>query len=548
MKNKLTFLILLAILILAFCLRYIDPIKRADLPPDAGSYSISAYNLYKYHTYSYKLMGQFYPPIYPIGYPLLIIPFYMIFGSQPYNAVYCSLFFSLLSIILIYLIGKRVANRPTGVVAALFFTLCPAYIMMGKIISSASLSTFLYLFVFWLFLKAIAPEQKRNVSLLLLMGLIIGYCVSVRYSNMLIYPAIIVSLIYARNFKFKLSFREGFIISIGVIIALIPLLLYNLHAYGSPFTTGYEYWHMGNEFSFKKFALPHDEGGVSKKGYFILYINALLGVAKHKYFYPLTMLPLILIGGLSIVLKNKKVISSSKILLMFTVAITSFHLIFYSSYHVQRHRYFLAIVPFLLLVGAYSIGSNVPWQKFKWLSKRTLLSGVSCMLALLVIGQWVTYPYVAKVVVKNGQYKMIKEAEKYLENNAVIISNLPPVVAEHYFTENSKRTFINGDTVYRGRWTVIVWAAKKHFKPAVYKSNSAASCKRYSYLFRNNKNVNPLTLNFIYFELRKGRPVYLLDSPTSFKRKEFFTLLRKYFIAKKHKENPQLYRLYIKHW
>jgi len=524
-----------------------EPIKRADLPPDEDAYSLSSYNLYKYHTYSHKLLGNFYPPVIPFGYPLMIIPFYMIFGLQPYNAVYCSLFFSLLSIVFIYLIGKRVANRPTGVVAALFLTLCPLHIIYGKKIMSESLSTFLYLFVFWLFLKAIEHEQKRNVSLLLFMGLIIGFSVSVRYANMLIYPAIIVSLIYARNFKFKLSIKEGVIVSIGVLIALIPIFIYNYHAYGNPFSTGYIYWRPWMKFNFlyslKYFAQSLPSG---QKGNFIFYLNAFLGIGIRKYFYPLTILPLTLIGGFSIVLKNRKVISTSKILLMFTVAITSFHLIFYSFYRFQAFRFFLETIPFLFLIAAYSIGSNVPWHKFKWFSKRTLLSGVSCILALVAIGQMVNYLDIANVLVQNRQYKIVKEADKYLEKNAIIISHLKDIVAEHYFTENSNRIYILADIFPYNR-NVIHLITDYHKKP-VLRSDNIASCKRHSYLFRNNKNVNPLTLNFIYFELRRGRPVYFLDSPRNFKRKEFFTLLKEYFIAKKHKENPQLYRLYIKHW
>jgi len=548
MKNRLIFLILIAILTLAFYLRYIDPIKRADLPSiDAHLYSISAYNLYKYHAYSYKLMGQFYPPIHPFGYPLMIIPFYMIFGSQPYNAVYCSLFFSLLSIVFIYLIGKKVANKLTGIVAALFLTLCPLHIIYGKKIMAESLSTFLYLFVFWLFLKAIEPEQKRNVSLLLLMGLIIGFGLSVRYANLLIYPVIFVSLLYARNRNFKLSVREGAIVSLGVIIALIPLLLYNLHAYGSPLTNGYEYWNMKGDFSLKSFAYPSDKAGIAKQGNFIAYLSALLGIDKH--FYPLAMFPLILIGGFSIVLKNKKVISTSKILLMFTMAITAFQLLFYSLYRFQRYRFFLEIVPFLLLVGAYSVVGNVPWHKFKWLSKRTLLSGVSCMLALVVMGQWGGQLYGAKApALQNRGYGIIKEAYKYLENDAVVISHLDYFFAEHYLTANSERIFINADALHRGGWTHIAWLERTRPEPLVHQSTNITRFKRYYYLFRNNKNVNPVTLNFIYTELRRGRPVYFLNSPRNYQPKRFFRQLGGFFIVKKHKENPQLYKLYIKHW
>jgi len=310
MENKLTFFILIAILILAFCLRYVDPSSRADLQPffDASVYPLSAYNLFQHHIYGVKFLGQYYLPQYPFGYPLLIIPFYIIFGSQPYNAVYCSLFFSLLSIVFAYLIGKELGNRFTGLMAALFVALCPKHIELSKYILTETSSVFFTLLICWLLLKVIYLDSKKQRLLLLFLGLVTGFSVLVHLTNCLLIPPILISLLLLGRKSNPWSIlKKETIILLGIILALIPLFLYQFHTFGSPLRTGYqmtapEFYGKFKCFSFKFFAHPYYHPGW-ERGNSPVYLFALTGLEKP--FYPVSVIPLIL-GGVLFILSERR--------------------------------------------------------------------------------------------------------------------------------------------------------------------------------------------------------------------------------------------------
>ncbi|NVM56470.1 MAG: glycosyltransferase family 39 protein, partial [Candidatus Helarchaeota archaeon] len=243
LKKYIHLVLLVCILILAFKIRYSEPSFSADLtPPDSSHYTLSAYNLYHHHIYGIKFYGQYYPAKYPYGYPLLIIPFYVIYGSQPYNAVYCSLFFSLLSIVFAYLIGKQLGNRFTGLVAALFVALCPNHAGFSKYIMSETSSTFLVLFVCWLLLKVKEVDSAKQRILLLVLGIVSGFSVSVHMTNFLFIPPVLISFLLVRKSNPRSIFKRETIILFGIILALLPLLLYQYYTFGSPLSTGYKIW------------------------------------------------------------------------------------------------------------------------------------------------------------------------------------------------------------------------------------------------------------------------------------------------------------------
>ena len=549
LKKYIYLLLLLGILILAFRIRYIDSIYLADLKPwpDSFEYSLGAYNLNHHHIYGIKYAGQYYPAMYPYGYPLLIIPFYIIFGTQPYNAVYSSLFFSLLCIVFAYLIGKELMNRFTGLAAALFVTFLPSHIYFSKLIMSESLSAFLALFICWLLLKVKELDSGKKKLLLLVLGMVTGFSVSVHLTNCLLIPPVLIALLLGRKSKLSSLFKEEGIVLFGIILALIPLFLYQSHTFGSPLRTGYQVWfpeyfeEKSEVFSFDFFAKPH---GPYKRGNFMAFIFALTGLEKPVY--PASMVPLFLVAFLFIISKrrahNKQLIfltfSSIFVFLLFT---------FFSFYVAQgggdHHRYLLRAFPLLMVLAAYGATFLIDKGIFKSLAKESIFSLTMLCLLLVTIIQMGIWSYSQPKLphrIDNRQYKIIRDISGHIRNNAVIISQLDPIISEYYFKEHTedKITYIALSTTL-----FLAKMAMGYIKPLRYDRS-----KKYSFLFRLRGALNPRTYNFIRRCLKKGMPVYFVDLPDDPSSKKLFPFIERYFSLIRQEGDKRLLRLYLKDW
>ncbi|TKJ32099.1 hypothetical protein CEE39_06240 [bacterium (candidate division B38) B3_B38] len=545
LKKYIHLLLLLCILIFSFKIRYIEPTSLADLKPysDAFQYSLSANNLYHHHIYGLKIFGQFYSPKYPYGYPLLIIPFYAIFGSQPYNAVYCSLFFSLLSIVFAYLIGKELGNRFTGLIAALFVSLCPTHISFSKFVMTETSSTFLAIFICWLLLKATHLNlRKQNFLLLLFLGLITGFSVSVHLTNFLFIPPVLISLLLGGKSNPSLIVKKETIVFLGIILALIPLLLYQYYTFGSPLRTGYEVWNPElygkfKSFSFKFVTHPHHD---YKRGNFIAFLFTYTGLENP--FYPACMVPLI-IGGFLFILSQRRAHNKQMIFLTFSSLVVFLQFVFFSFYAWQGGRHLLQGIPLLMILAAYGITFSFDRGIFKSLTKQALFSIIALILFLMTIIQMALWcnsmPKSSRWIV-NRQYEIIQNINRHIPHNAVIISQFTHVIAEHYFTEHrgDKRVYISLSSTKFLTEKVI-----DHIKLIRYDR-----AKRYSFLFRPGGALNPRTYNFIRRSLKKGVPVYLVHLPGNPLSKNLLPFIKRYFSLIEQEGDSRLFRLYLKDW
>jgi len=542
-------LLLLCILILSFRTRYVDPSSLADLEPfDASAYSLSAYNLYRHHIYGVKLGGQYYPPQYPFGYPLLIIPFYIIFGSQPYNAVYCSLFFSLLSIVFAYLIGKKLGNRFTGLMAALFVALCPKHIEFSKYILTETSSAFFTLLICWLLLKVIYLDSKKQRLLLLFLGLITGFSVLVHLTNCLLIPVVLISFLLGRKSNPWSVLKKETIILLGIILALIPLFLYQFHTFGSPLRTGYqmrepELYGKFKAFSFKFFTHPPNHPHhVWKRGNFPVYLFALTGLEKP--FYPASLIPLLLGGALFIFFKKREH-NKQMIFLIFSSILVISLFVFFSFFYWQDSRFLLQGVPLLMILAACGVTFLMDKGMAKSLTKGSILSITILSLFLMTIIQMALWSYSQTKSlpwVDNRQYRIIQYTNKHIPNNAVIISYFNnPFSAEYYLTEHITadiRAYISLSIP-----RMQIWLVNGEIKPIRYDRT-----KKYSFLFLPDGTLNPRTYNFIGLTLKKGVPVYLVHLRYEAVCIKFFPMVNRYFTTIEQNGDGLLFRLYLKDW
>ncbi|MBI4017834.1 MAG: glycosyltransferase family 39 protein, partial [Candidatus Aenigmarchaeota archaeon] len=164
------------------------------------------YNLYK-HDFSYDAWNfrQEVPPVYgylyaiPVGFDVLVhhrdlftagySQALLSIDAVKHSAlVYMRLFSALLgslTVVLTYLIGKRLFDRKTALVGALILSLTPAFLAHTRLAAKDSPTVFFYTLAIYVFLRALENRSNRG---LLTTAVVTGLAVGTKISNATLIP------------------------------------------------------------------------------------------------------------------------------------------------------------------------------------------------------------------------------------------------------------------------------------------------------------------------------------------------------------------------
>jgi hypothetical protein len=202
------------------------------------------------------LSGNPVPQPYTLGFPLLLIPFFVLRpGSvadlvQPVAACWAFVMFPIGQYLLARLTERVSGRRIAGECAVLLWTGLPVLVLatvrsvgkplMAEVASvhltwaqmlSDGPATLFALLTIYLFVRTIGPRDSRRAYVLL--GLVAGFSVMVRPTNCFAVIAIFTGLLVARRIP------EAFTVIAFAFIAFLPQLLYNEHAFGGLLRFGY---------------------------------------------------------------------------------------------------------------------------------------------------------------------------------------------------------------------------------------------------------------------------------------------------------------------
>jgi len=193
---------------------------------------------------------------YPIGYPLLLLPFMAALGTDHHtllpvvSAFWALVMFPVGQWTLAWITEQITGKRRTALMAVLIWTSLPLmFYAVLRLISNASVAETYSVHLTWsqmlsdgpatLFtLLAIAAwlrlrrsEQASRWAVLL--GGILGFLALIRLTGALIGGIIGLLLLYERRW------HELAVVAVVALVVLAPQLLYNWYFFGSPLTTGY---------------------------------------------------------------------------------------------------------------------------------------------------------------------------------------------------------------------------------------------------------------------------------------------------------------------
>lgn len=193
-------------------------------------YFFGAISILKNHVY--LVHGN--PVTYPLGYPLLIVPFLTIFGIKVQSAVLPCVIFGALSVVLLYELTKDLLNMRAALFASVFF-LFSSHWAMSTVLMSDVPALFFMLLSIYAFVKYINTQKPFFIYLFYSA---LGFACLIRYLSILVLIILGVYLIFNRK-THVLRKKEVWLGLPIFFVILSPQIIYNYVYFKNPFQTGY---------------------------------------------------------------------------------------------------------------------------------------------------------------------------------------------------------------------------------------------------------------------------------------------------------------------
>ena len=234
-KSAIEYILITAVIILALCLRIhsINTIQY-KMEYDALNYHNMANQFLEKGFLGYPLwsLPKDMPNAYVTpGYPLFLSLIYKIVGNGQELGIMAVKFvqaiLSTLSVLIIYLIGKRIKSPIVGIIAAVMASIYPTFL----VVTAYHLTETLYLFVFLLYLYLqIISNQKNSKLLNFITGIIFGAAVLVRPT---VFPLFIVVYLFEYFInKNKKALKNMIFFILGLVLIMLPWWIRNIVTMG----------------------------------------------------------------------------------------------------------------------------------------------------------------------------------------------------------------------------------------------------------------------------------------------------------------------------
>lgn len=214
-----SFILLSIILLLGFVLRIILLDQSLWLDEAISTLAVRENSLNDLVTTF--LLGDFHPPLYYI----ILWLWTRVFGFSEIAVRFPSMIFSMLSIFVIYIIGKKLFDQKVGLISALLMALSPLLIYYSQEARMYSLNIFVILCSMYFFVN-LTQEKKSKINLV---GLVLSN-VAVFYSDYIIYLIFPMQFIYLLvcNRKFIFKYFILLVISFVFLIPWLPIFIQQL--------------------------------------------------------------------------------------------------------------------------------------------------------------------------------------------------------------------------------------------------------------------------------------------------------------------------------
>jgi len=227
--GRTTLILLAAILLVGFGLRAYRVVQPLPTPgDDAHAYYALSKSLYEEGSYGGPTFEN--PSDWSPGAPLLYAAsFYATGGPREGTARIVEMLLGLAAIVVVYLLGRRIACRPAGLLAAFAVAIYPPFIHSTGALYSEPPAIFLLPAAVLAFLWAAGPGPTVSARRWLVPGLLLGCLALVRPEYLLVGVAFIplASIRVGRERSWRPGLASAAIVALGLLIPIVPWTAHN---------------------------------------------------------------------------------------------------------------------------------------------------------------------------------------------------------------------------------------------------------------------------------------------------------------------------------
>lgn len=350
-KNKTSFLYLLLIILGAFILR-IAFLTSENLWFD------EFYSIKTSLALPYSLVGMNFlktaGPV-PVFYFFILKVWITIFGYSALSVRLLSVLPSIATIVLIFLLGAKLFNKQTGILAAFLLSICPAHLFYSQEARQYMLYLFFTLIVYYVFVQCLFDRKKH----LLILGALLLLLMNTHFFGVFIVLALIVSCLFAEKDKALKIKWVRFIVLLGVVFASVVFVIYRdifsvaaRVSWISPKTIGGSFVYLFHFFSYGGGQLGGED--------FKLVIPFLT-----KHLYPYVLLALFIIGARYAYIKKQLALA----VILPWIFVPFLSIILISSLYMPAllGRHILNLIPAYFLIIAYALSCLIEKNKILFL-------------------------------------------------------------------------------------------------------------------------------------------------------------------------------------
>jgi 4-amino-4-deoxy-L-arabinose transferase-like glycosyltransferase len=230
---------LFALIVIAAIWLHRTPYSASNLEvtPDTVEYALAPLQLLETGRYEIMVEGRGLPPRYPPWFPVLVVlPAYVLFGSEPGNAILPITVLAVAGVGFAYAIGKRISSTAGGVLAALAVLVLPPYSAWSTQVMTDVPCTALMLGTCLLYLHLRAgPGPTR---LYFAAGVLVAVTTLFRPVCASMLLPFLLTIVTQRK---RWSVRSAALLA-PMAAAAAATFAYNAATFGSPFRNGYKVW------------------------------------------------------------------------------------------------------------------------------------------------------------------------------------------------------------------------------------------------------------------------------------------------------------------
>lgn len=395
----------------AFLIRVVN-VSNVCLYPDEWSYWINANRILANNWLPTAEVVKYTPPL--LAYLGAVIT--VLFGGELSNLRMISIILGSLTVPFLYLFGKTIYDRATGLLSALFLCFSAFHCLWSRIFMLESLTLFLITVFLYFFWQSQRSEGRKCMAYAIIAGAMLGLAIGAKYLPFFLVPAVLLYVLWTERFSFKaLLDKRIILIFLFAFLFFLPELicLYYTGVGLDPI-----YYHAVERFEDKAISgrtleIPISElvGTSIKKGVEVLTWGNQVLIPPWKDIFFVSGLLLLLIAVFfylpSLLKKEKK--GSFFLISLIMLLLLLLNCAAYKHYLVYFLPFFFVMISHIVIKSFEKLRKD---KSYKKITKIFIISLSAIMLfSSFIVG--VTSPYWDE-----GEYSWAKDAVEYIKCDA----------------------------------------------------------------------------------------------------------------------------------